>query len=139
MVSVGQGDVGGAAFADAPARRCAKRSLAPSALGSASRKSAILLRQGSGGQGAQPGGNGAVRKLEFRTTLSAAILSDHRQIPPFGLAGGKAAQTGKNSIVRHDGTTEEFAGAMMTQLNAGDMLVIETPGGGGYGTPPEPA
>jgi len=95
------------------------------------------IRPNSGGTGAHAGGNGAVRKLEFRTTMSAAILSNHRSIPPFGLAGGGNALTGQNLIVRRDGSIEELGGIVMTEVQEGDVLVIKTPGGGGYGVPPD--
>ncbi len=95
------------------------------------------IRPNSGGTGAHVGGNGAVRKLEFRTTMSAAILSNHRSIPPFGLAGGGNALTGQNLIVRRDGSIEEPGGIVMTKVHEGDVMVIKTPGGGGYGVPPD--
>jgi 5-oxoprolinase (ATP-hydrolysing) len=95
------------------------------------------IRAGSGGAGQYPGGNGVVRKLEFRATMSAAILSNHRLVAPFGLAGGLPATTGRNTVLRSDGRTEELDGIVETQLQQGDVLVIETPGGGGYGMPPD--
>jgi 5-oxoprolinase (ATP-hydrolysing) len=93
------------------------------------------VRQDSGGRGKYSGGNGVVRKLEFRATMHAAILSNHRLVRPFGLAGGEPGQSGKNWLVRAGGETESFAGILATTVHSGDMLVIETPGGGGYGPP----
>jgi 5-oxoprolinase (ATP-hydrolysing) len=94
------------------------------------------VRRGSGGAGLARGGDGVVRKLEFREAMRAAILSNHRKIEPFGLAGGSAGDVGRNRIVRHDGSVEEFGAIVATDVQTGDVLVIETPGGGGYGTPP---
>ena len=93
------------------------------------------IRNGSGGAGAYPGGNGVVRKLEFRAPMSAAILSNNREGAPFGLCGGSPGQPGQNGIVRLSGTIENHGGALATDMEAGDVLIIETPGGGGYGSP----
>jgi 5-oxoprolinase (ATP-hydrolysing) len=94
----------------------------------------FAIRAGSGGAGAHRGGDGAVRRLRFRKAMRAAILSNRRRIPPFGLAGGEAAAPGVNRIERADGTVEPLAGTGGGDMNPGDVLVIETPGGGGYGT-----
>ncbi|MDP6617647.1 MAG: hydantoinase B/oxoprolinase family protein [Gammaproteobacteria bacterium] len=93
------------------------------------------IRKQSGGAGRKRGGDGAVRKLEFRETMSAAILSNHRKVEPFGLAGGENGSTGRNTILRHDGRTEVYDGIVEIDVTKGDVLVIETPGGGGYGAP----
>ena len=93
------------------------------------------IRDGSGGDGATRGGNGIVRKVLFQAPMTAAIVSSHRRVPPFGAAGGRPGKTGRNYVERADGTVDELTGTDMTQMNAGDRFVIETPGGGGYGTP----
>jgi len=93
------------------------------------------LRLGSGGDGASRGGDGLVRCLEFREAMTAAILSNHRRIAPFGLAGGAAGQTGKNRLVRRDGRSESLAATAEVRVEAGDRIEIETPGGGGFGPP----
>ena len=93
----------------------------------------FTIRQGSGGNGRYQGGEGVVRRLRFRKALTASILSGHRQVPPYGMAGGQAGQTGNNWIDRADGTRETLAGTATTLLQTNDILVIETPGGGGYG------
>ena len=93
------------------------------------------MRKGSGGNGNFTGGNGLLREYEFLHPMEAAILSNHRRIAPFGLAGGEAGSTGINTVVRK-GKPEEILGATAAlQLNAGDKIRIATPGGGGYGTP----
>lgn len=93
----------------------------------------FAIRKGSGGNGRWRGGDGVIRKVEFREPMTAAILSGHRRIPPFGLAGGGNALTGRNSIVRADGRTEALQGADQAAMQPGDAIVIETPGGGGFG------
>jgi len=91
------------------------------------------IRAGSGGIGQHRGGHGVVRRLRFREAMTAAILSGHRQVPPFGLNGGAAGKTGRNAVVRHNGERESLAGNAQVTMAAGDALVIETPGGGGFG------
>ncbi len=91
------------------------------------------IRRGSGGDGKFKGGNGVVRKLRFLKDMNAAILSSHRKIPPFGLNGGMPGKCGKNTLIRNDGTFIEVGGQAEVRLKGGDIFVIETPGGGGYG------
>ena len=94
------------------------------------------VRTGSGGDGAHRGGDGAVRRLRFLEPLTAAIVSSSRRVPPYGLAGGLPGACGRNAVERVDGTVEELPGVAQTRMEPGDVLVIETPGGGGYGAPP---
>ena len=93
------------------------------------------IRDGSGGDGANKGGNGIVRRVLFQAPMTAAIVSSHRRVAPFGMAGGSPGKTGHNYVERADGTVDELTGTDMTQMNAGDRFIIETPGGGGYGPP----
>ncbi len=97
----------------------------------------FAVRRGSGGAGEWPGGDGAVRKIKFLEPMTAAILSQSRLVAPFGLAGGAAGDVGKTSVVRSDGRIEELGAADETHVGIGDTVVIETPGGGGYGAPHE--
>jgi 5-oxoprolinase (ATP-hydrolysing) len=90
------------------------------------------VRSNSGGVGRYPGGNGTVRRLLFRQPMTAAILSGHRTVPPFGLAGAEAGAVGCNYVERQ-GVREDLPGRSEVQMQAGDVFVIETPGGGGYG------
>ena len=94
---------------------------------------AFAIRTGSGGAGAQPGGDGTVRRLRFREPMRAAILSNRRRVAPFGLAGGKPGTVGVNSVRRADGTVEPLGSTAAVEMAAGDVFVIETPGGGGWG------
>jgi 5-oxoprolinase (ATP-hydrolysing) len=94
---------------------------------------AFRIRAGSGGAGRYHGGNGVVRRIRFREPMSAAIVSGHRKVPPYGMSGGDPGQVGHNFVERVDGTVEELAGRDQTAMQAGDLFVIETPGGGGYG------
>ena len=91
------------------------------------------IRQGSGGAGRRRGGNGVVRKLRFLEPMTATVLSSHRVVPPFGLAGGEPGRCGNNYVVRADGDAVQLKGNDETKMNAGDLFIMETPGGGGYG------
>ncbi|HEY9867740.1 MAG TPA: hydantoinase B/oxoprolinase family protein, partial [Candidatus Obscuribacterales bacterium] len=94
---------------------------------------AFAIKRGSGGLGARRGGNGVVRRIRFLEEMTAAILSGRRSVAPFGIAGGGAGQPGRNWIQRADGHVEELAGTALTRVAPGDVFVIETPGGGGFG------
>ena len=93
------------------------------------------IRRGSGGRGRWKGGDGIRRRVRFLEPMTAAILSSHRRVPPYGLAGGDSGKPGRNSVVRADGKVEALLGADRTEMAAGDIFVIETPGGGGWGRP----
>ncbi|WP_327072277.1 hydantoinase B/oxoprolinase family protein [Kitasatospora purpeofusca] len=95
----------------------------------------FAVRPGSGGHGRWHGGDGALRRLRFREPVTASILSGHRRIPPYGMAGGSPGALGGNRVLRRDGTVESLPGCGSTDLRAGDVLEIRTPGGGGYGSP----
>lgn len=91
------------------------------------------IRPNSGGTGHHHGGNGVIRRLRFLEPMTAAILSGRRRVPPFGLQGGEAGAVGRNSVQRSDGTVEELGSTAVVEMQAEDVFVIETPGGGGYG------
>jgi 5-oxoprolinase (ATP-hydrolysing) len=91
------------------------------------------IRRGSGGRGRWRGGDGAVRKVRFLEPMTAAILSGHRTVRPHGMAGGEPGAPGHNRILRSGGTTTELGPFDETPMAPGDVFVIETPGGGGYG------
>jgi len=93
----------------------------------------FAVRRGSGGDGQWRGGDGVVRRIRFLAPMTAAILSNRRRVPPFGLHGGGPGAVGRNRVVRADGTVEELGSAQAVEMAAGDVFVIETPGGGGYG------
>ncbi len=95
----------------------------------------FAIRQGSGGAGAQRGGDGVTRRIRFLEAMDCAILSTRRQTAPFGLAGGEPGDMGRNTVIRRDGTRETLAGCDETRMEAGDAIQIETPGGGGFGAP----
>ena len=92
------------------------------------------LRADSGGHGRHRGGDGLVRRVEFREAMTAAILSNHRRIAPFGLAGGAPGATGRNTIRRASGASETLPATIDLAVEPGDQVQIETPGGGGFGT-----
>lgn len=91
------------------------------------------IRAGSGGNGKHRGGNGVIRRIQFREPMTAAILSSHRIVPPFGLCGGEPGAPGHNWVQRHHGPREELGSNATLTLYPGDSFVIETPGGGGFG------
>lgn len=93
------------------------------------------IRKGSGGAGQHRGGDGVIRQLEFLKPLNVSILSERRgPYPPFGMEGGNAGACGQNSLHRNDsGRNEDLGGKIQTVVQSGDVLTIETPGGGGFG------
>jgi 5-oxoprolinase (ATP-hydrolysing) len=91
------------------------------------------IRHGSGGGGRWRGGDGAVRRVRFLEDMTAAILSGRRLIRPHGMAGGQDALAGRNSVERADGRVEELMASDRAEMHPGDVFVIESPGGGGYG------
>jgi 5-oxoprolinase (ATP-hydrolysing) len=91
------------------------------------------IRAGSGGAGRWPGGNGGVRRIRFLEPMTAAILSNGRKRGAFGMAGGGAGAPGDNRVERADGRVDRLEAIGQTEMNAGDVFVISTPGGGGYG------
>jgi 5-oxoprolinase (ATP-hydrolysing) len=93
----------------------------------------FAIRAGSGGAGRWRGGDGVERRLRFRELMEVNLLSSHRLLPPFGLAGGAPAATGEQWIERADGSRAALAGCGSATVAAGDAVVIRTPGGGGYG------
>ncbi|MCX7891420.1 MAG: hydantoinase B/oxoprolinase family protein [Burkholderiales bacterium] len=97
----------------------------------------FAIRRGSGGAGRWRGGDGVVRRIRFLEPMTAAILSGHRRVPPYGIAGGLPGKPGRNSIERADGTVVVLEGADRAAMQPGDVFVIETPGGGGCGAPGE--
>ncbi|MBW4612396.1 MAG: hydantoinase B/oxoprolinase family protein [Desmonostoc vinosum HA7617-LM4] len=94
------------------------------------------VRPDSGGKGKYSGGNGVIRRIKFLEPMTANILSNHRRVPPFGLNGGEAAKVGRNWIQRQDGTQENLDSTATVEMLSGDVFVIETPGGGGFGSIP---
>ena len=93
----------------------------------------FAIRRDTGGKGKYCGGNGVVRRIRFLEAMETNIISSHRSIPPFGLAGGAPGQTGHNYIKRANGQIEELGGCAQASMQIDDIFIIETPGGGGYG------
>ncbi len=92
------------------------------------------IRENSGGNGRYSGGNGVIRRIKFLEAMTAGILSGRRKFAPFGLAGGESGKVGRNAVERKDGTVEELDSTATVEMETGDVFIIETPGGGGYGT-----
>jgi 5-oxoprolinase (ATP-hydrolysing) len=95
----------------------------------------FAIRANSGGNGCHHGGNGVVRRVRFLEAMTAGILSGRRVISPCGLYGGEAGKVGRNYVERVDGKVEELGSTATVEMQVGDVFVIETPGGGGYGIP----
>ncbi len=94
----------------------------------------FAIRHGSGGRGAHRGGDGVIRAITFLEPMRANILANRRRVPPRGIMGGADAQPGRNWVERSDGSVEMLTATESADVNPGDRFVIETPGGGGYGS-----
>jgi 5-oxoprolinase (ATP-hydrolysing) len=93
------------------------------------------IRRGSGGAGQWAGGDGGRRELHFLEPMTVTTLASHRRVAPYGMAGGLPGALGRHWIERADGSVTPMAGCDSVQVGPGDVFVIETPGGGGYGVP----
>jgi 5-oxoprolinase (ATP-hydrolysing) len=93
------------------------------------------VRKGSGGRGKWSAGDGVRRTIRFLEKMDCTILSGHRRVRPFGLAGGESGQVGRNSVRRKDGRIEKLEGCDATVIDAGEAVIIQTPTAGGYGEP----
>ena len=91
------------------------------------------IRAGSGGAGRWRGGDGGVRRVRFLAPMTASILSNGRLVAAFGAAGGQGGALGVNRVERADGSVEPLGHIASASLQAGDVFVVETPGGGGFG------
>ncbi|MFB7458813.1 hydantoinase B/oxoprolinase family protein [Streptomyces sp. NPDC056188] len=96
----------------------------------------FAVRRGSGGAGQWQGGDGAVRRIRFLEAMTVSTLCQHRRVRPYGMAGGEPGALGANRVERADGSVAELGGRDSADVAPGDVLVVETPGGGGYGPPP---
>jgi 5-oxoprolinase (ATP-hydrolysing) len=94
---------------------------------------AFEIRHGSGGEGRWNGGNGVIRRICFRESMNVAILSNHRIVAPFGVEGGQPGMVGHTYVLRSTGESEELGSTGQTTVQSGDKIVVETPGGGGFG------
>ena len=94
---------------------------------------AFRIRRGSGGKGQYCGGDGVVRRVRFLAAMTANVISGHRVVPPYGMQGGEPGQVGRNYVVRRDGRLIDLGTKGQIDVEPGDIFVIETPGGGGYG------
>ena len=95
------------------------------------------IDRGSGGAGRRRGGAGARRRIRFLEEMDLTVLSQHRIVAPYGMAGGEDGRCGRNRIERADGTVDEMTGQDHRRVAPGDVFVLETPSGGGYGPPPD--
>jgi 5-oxoprolinase (ATP-hydrolysing) len=93
----------------------------------------FAIRRGSGGQGANPGGDGARRRIRFLEPMQAALLSTRREFAPQGVKGGDGAEPGRSRLIQAGGAVRELQGCFSLDVQPGDAIEIETPGGGGFG------
>jgi len=91
------------------------------------------IRKGSGGRGQWNAGDGIRRTIRFLQKMECTLLTGHRVVPPFGLAGGQNGQVGQNAVRRLDGSVELLKGCDATVIDADEALIIQTPTAGGYG------
>jgi 5-oxoprolinase (ATP-hydrolysing) len=94
----------------------------------------FAIRRSSGGEGRHRGGDGVVREISFLEPMRANMLANRRRVPPRGLAGGSDALPGRNWVERVDGTRVELGATGAADMQPGDRFVVETPGGGGFGS-----
>lgn len=95
----------------------------------------FAIRRGSGGKGKFHGGDGIIRRIRFLEDMEMIILSNRRRVPPYGMAGGSPGECGKNWIEHPDGTRTDLGGCQSLKVHPGDVFVMQTPSGGGYGLP----
>ncbi|MEO8849008.1 MAG: hydantoinase B/oxoprolinase family protein, partial [Casimicrobiaceae bacterium] len=99
------------------------------------RLDAFRILHGTGGGGRFAGGDGGERRVRFLAPMTAVMLANHRRVAPFGMHGGGAGAVGCNWVERADGTRESFGATFSVEMQPGDVLVVQTPGGGGFGPP----
>jgi 5-oxoprolinase (ATP-hydrolysing) len=90
-------------------------------------------RSGSGGVGKHPGGDGVIRETVFLAPMALSMLTERRQSGPYGIAGGKPGLPGQQTLIRADGMVQELGSTDGAEVRPGDRLILETPGGGGWG------
>src|SRR5207237_6679588 len=91
---------------------------------------AFRIRRGSGGRGRWAGGDGVVRRIRFRESMTVAVLANSRVVAPFGLEGGFPGRVGRTYIQWSDGRIEDLGSFGQREVQSGDAIVVETPGGG---------
>lgn len=96
---------------------------------------AFEIRRGSGGRGRHRGGDGVRRRLRFLEAMDVVMLANRRVVPPYGVAGGEPGAVGRNWVERDDGSREELGPTASVRVRPGEVFVLETPGGGGWGEP----
>ncbi len=99
------------------------------------RLESYAIRRGSGGAGRHRGGDGGERRVRFLEAMTAVMLANHRRVAPFGVDGGAPGALGENWVERTDGSRETFGATFKVEMQPGDVFVMRTPGGGGFGAP----
>ena len=96
----------------------------------------FAIRRGSGGAGQWRGGDGAVREFLFLAPVSLSLLGQHRREGPYGMAGGGPGLPARQRLIRASGEEQDLGATFGGDVAAGDRLIVETPGGGGWGAEP---
>ena len=91
------------------------------------------IRSNSGGSGQHHGGNGILRCIEFLESMDVNMISQHRDVPPPGIKGGKPGALGENILISKE-QSKKLSGCFAIKVKKGDRLIIKTPGGGGFGS-----
>ncbi len=93
------------------------------------------INRGSGGEGAHRGGDGTLRRIRFLEDMELTVLANHRIVPPYGMEGGEDGACGRNWVERRDGNRDNMTGQDRRSVQTGDVFVLQTPSGGGWGRP----
>ena len=93
----------------------------------------FCIRRGSGGAGRRKGGDGVVRRIQFREAMTASLLANRHRVRPFGLEGGEPGAAGRAWVQRRNGDIVALSSTAKVDVDVGDVFIIETPGGGGFG------
>ncbi len=100
------------------------------------RLESFSIRKNSGGKGLKNGGDGVDRRMRFLESMTVNIITGHRVVPPYGMSGGGSGVVGKNYVIHSDNSITELKTKGQIEVTKGDLFVLKTPGGGGFGSPP---
>jgi 5-oxoprolinase (ATP-hydrolysing) len=99
------------------------------------RLESFSIRKNSGGKGLKNGGDGVDRRMRFLESMTVNIITGHRVVPPYGMSGGGSGAVGKNYVIHSDNSITELKTKGQIEVTKGDLFVLKTPGGGGFGSP----
>ena len=99
------------------------------------RLESFSIRKNSGGKGLKNGGDGVDRRMRFLESMTVNIIAGHRIVPPYGLSGGNSGVVGKNYVIHSNNSITKLKTKGQIEVIKGDLFVLKTPGGGGFGSP----